>query len=95
MIFSKLISTPNRSNILECYVTADVPPVYADKMGIERVVINLLSNAIKYTDVGGKIYFFILIPPFISCIYFTLVGILIITSVPFPTSLLMSILLSF
>ncbi len=39
----------------ECYVTADVPPVYADKMGIERVVINLLSNAIKYTDVGGKI----------------------------------------
>lgn len=39
----------------ECYVTADVPPIYADKMGIERVVINILSNAIKYTDAGGNI----------------------------------------
>jgi len=39
----------------ECYVTADVPPVYADKSGIERVVINILSNAIKYTDDGGNI----------------------------------------
>ncbi len=39
----------------ECYVTADVPPVYADKMGMERVIINVLSNAIKYTDEGGSI----------------------------------------
>ena len=39
----------------ECYVTADVPPVYADKSGVERVVINILSNAIKYTDEGGHI----------------------------------------
>ena len=39
----------------ECYVTADVPPVYADKGGIERVIINILSNAIKYTDEGGSI----------------------------------------
>lgn len=39
----------------ECYVTADVPPVYADKSGIERVIINILSNAIKYTDNGGNI----------------------------------------
>ncbi len=39
----------------ECYVTADVPFVYADKSGIERVIINILSNAIKYTDEGGNI----------------------------------------
>ena len=39
----------------ECYVTADVPPIYADRNGIERVVINILSNAIKYTDEGGHI----------------------------------------
>lgn len=39
----------------ECYVTADVPTVYADKSGIERVIINILSNAIKYTDEGGNI----------------------------------------
>lgn len=39
----------------ECYVTADVPPIYADKSGMERVIINILSNAIKYTDSGGNI----------------------------------------
>lgn len=42
----------------ECFVTANVPPVYADKDGIERVVLNILSNSIKYTGEGGiiKIY---------------------------------------
>ena len=43
---------------VECFVTANVPNVKADKDGIERVVLNILSNSIKYTGEGGliKIY---------------------------------------
>ena len=40
---------------MECFVTASVPPVEADKDGIERVVLNILSNAIKYTPENGTI----------------------------------------
>lgn len=39
----------------QCLVTMDVPPVHADKSGIERVIINIISNAVKYTPDGGKI----------------------------------------
>lgn len=39
----------------ECFVTANVPKVYADKYGIERVILNVLSNSIKYTQEGGTI----------------------------------------
>lgn len=40
---------------LESFVTADVPLVYADRAGIEKVIINILSNAIKYTGEDGHI----------------------------------------
>lgn len=43
----------------ECFVTANVPPVYADKYGIERVILNILSNSIKYTRDFGKIKIYV------------------------------------
>ena len=43
----------------ECFVTANVPPVKADKYGIERVVLNILSNSIKYTGENGTIKIYV------------------------------------
>jgi len=52
------IEMDKKKQKVECFVTANVPAVYADKDGIERVVLNILSNSIKYTGEGGiiKIY---------------------------------------
>ena len=44
---------------VECFVTANVPPVKADKDGIERVVLNILTNSIKYTSNGGTIKIYV------------------------------------
>ena len=44
---------------VECFVTANVPNVYAEKDGIERVVINILTNSIKYTDENGNIKIYV------------------------------------
>ena len=49
------IEVKRKKQKLECYVTADVPPVHADYDGIERVIINIISNSVKYTQEGGKI----------------------------------------
>lgn len=43
----------------ECFVTANVPSVYADRDGIERVVLNIISNSIKYTPDNGTIKMYV------------------------------------
>ena len=43
----------------ESFVTANVPNVYADKAGIERVILNILSNCVKYTNEGGDIKIYV------------------------------------
>ena len=49
------IEAERKKQTTECFVTANVPMVYADKYGIERVILNILSNSIKYTGEGGTI----------------------------------------
>ena len=44
---------------VECFVTANVPNVYAEKDGIERVIINILTNSIKYTNENGSITIYV------------------------------------
>ena len=44
------IEIKKKHHTVNCFVTADVPPVYADKYDIERVILNILSNSIKYTQ---------------------------------------------
>lgn len=48
-----------KNHDVECFVTANVPPVKADKDGIERVVLNILTNSIKYTKDGGNIKIYV------------------------------------
>ena len=53
------IEIKKKNHKVNCFVTADVPPVYADKYDIERVVLNILSNSIKYTKDGGEIKIYV------------------------------------
>lgn len=53
------IEIEKKDQHVECYVTADVPPIKADKNGIERVILNVLSNAVKYTPEQGSIKIYV------------------------------------
>ncbi len=53
------IEIDKKKHKVECFVTADVPNVYADREGIERVVLNILTNSIKYTPDGGTIKIYV------------------------------------
>ena len=53
------IEADRKKQKIECFVTANVPTICADKDGIERVVLNVLSNSIKYTEEGGTIKIYV------------------------------------
>ena len=53
------IEIKKKHHKVDCFVTADVPPVYADKYDIERVILNVLTNSIKYTPDGGEIKIYV------------------------------------
>lgn len=53
------VEIEKKNHKIECFVTAEVPLVKADKYGIERVILNILTNAIKYTPENGNIKIYV------------------------------------
>ena len=53
------IEIKKKKHTVNCFVTADVPPVLADKDDIERVVLTILTDSIKYTKDGGEIKIYV------------------------------------
>lgn len=53
------IEIDKKHHEVECFVTANVPLVYADRYGIERVVLNIMTNSIKYTPDKGHIKIYV------------------------------------
>ena len=53
------IEIKKKGHKVTSFVTADVPPVYADKDDIERIVLNILTNSIKYTKENGEIKIYV------------------------------------
>ena len=53
------IEVRKKNQDMECFVTADVPPVLADKDGIEKVIMNIISNSVKYTPDGERISIYV------------------------------------
>lgn len=44
---------------MTCHVVSQVPPVYADRTQLDRIVVNLISNAIKYGREMGEIQVYV------------------------------------
>ena len=53
------IEAEKNSQTIECFITASVPHILADKDGIERVILNIISNSIKYTNDYGTIKIYV------------------------------------